>query len=694
MTSNIVSSLILISLFTALGRTEPITTGTLFQEMTDMKRLMDFPDPAYRTVQFSSYDHRSVHPGGPDWFANSDGFGREPIPNFERVLKEPDDKGIGEYLVCDVEGPGAIVREWTAAIRGTIRLELDGNLLYEGSADDFFRRTYETFAEQVDVDPSIFENTFSQRNAGYYPIPFAKRCRIVWIGNVREIHFYQLQIRFYEKEAVIKTFQSSDLITYKKEMKRATSILADPDGEWIYQSKNKPIVLSAQIPPKESQEILSLEGPKALERLTLKVQAEDLDRALRQTILHIKCDEYPWGQVQAPIGDFFGAAPGINPMNTVPFTIHPDGTMTCRYVMPFKQSLSIQIENRGEQKVTVTGSVLPMDYEWDDETSMHFRARWRIDHDLTASGEAVQDLPFLIANGKGVYVGTVSYLLNPNPVPHSGGNWWGEGDEKIFIDDDSRPSTFGTGSEDYYNYAWSAVDIFVFPYFAQPRNDGPANRGFVTNNRFHILDPLPFEYRLSFYMELFSHETTPGVSYARLAYHYARPGLMDDHLPITNEDIRHLELPADWRPASRGAAKDSVFYQAEELVLEGDDLSLVEDNLWSGARLMVWKPRESKKTLTFNVPVLEDGNYTIHFTCALNNQSGAFSVSCANQKLKFEKTNQINLFIPYRTLLRDFPSQTISLKKGVTPLTLLYEGPSRKDAMKTIGIDFIWVQKR
>lgn len=32
--------------------------------------------------------------------------------------------------------------------------------------------------------------------------------------------------------------------------------------------------------------------------------------------------------------------------------------------------------------------------------------------------------------------------------------WWGEGDEKFFVDGEKFPSSFGTGSEDYIGYAW------------------------------------------------------------------------------------------------------------------------------------------------------------------------------------------------------------------------------------------------
>jgi len=104
---------------------QTITTGTLIREMVDLKSLVEYPDPVYQSFQFSSYDRRSVHPDKPGWFANSDGFGQEPIPGFIEVLRAPGDDGIGECLMIDIKGPGAIVRLWTAAINGNIRLYLD-----------------------------------------------------------------------------------------------------------------------------------------------------------------------------------------------------------------------------------------------------------------------------------------------------------------------------------------------------------------------------------------------------------------------------------------------------------------------------------------------------------------------------------------------------------------------------------------
>lgn len=673
-----------------------ITTGTLFEEMIDMVNLTYFPSPSYRTVQYSSFDRRSNLPGGPDWFANSDGFGKEPIPNFEEVLKEPDEEGIGEYLIADVKGPGAIVRLWSAAISGTIQLFIDGNSspLYEGPAIDFFHRLYDSFAQVKNLNRDILEKTIYQRDAAYAPIPFAKRMRLVWIGDLQTIHFYQVGVRLYEQGTKVISFSLGDLIKYKDVIERVTTALSDPDTHLELHSKESAIPFRSTLNASQQSEILSLKGPRAIETFTIKVNARDMDKALRQTVLHILCDDYPWGQVQAPIGDFFGAAPGINPYQSLPFTVHPDGTMICRYIMPFQKSLRIMIENQGDQPVRIEGSALLMDYIWDENRSMHFRARWRVNHSLIASNEAVQDLPFLIAHGQGLYVGTTSYLLNPNNVPTPYGNWWGEGDEKIFIDDDTVPSIFGTGSEDYYNYSWSSPDIFYFPYCGQPRNDGPGNRGFVTNFRWHILDPLPFQDTIRFFMELKSHERTPELSYSRIGYHYARPGLTDDHLAIMPEDLRHLELPENWEPAARMGARNSIFYEAEEIVQSWLRTGYERGKLWAGGKLIVWNPQEVGERQTFTFRINEKGRKRIHFAAALTPESGKLSVLVDNKPTALANQQEIvDLYRPFRTLLRNFTLPPMDLEPGWHRLTLKFEGADPQVENPEIGIDFIWIQK-
>lgn len=676
---------------------EPIHTGRLLREMIDLSRLIELPRPAYETVQFSSYDRGSHLPGGPGWFANNDGFGGEEIPNFEAVLEEPDENGIGEYLVCDVNGPGAIVRTWTAGCAGELRVSLDGakTPLYAGPADEFLRCPYRVFAQAAGLDESLLDDAFQQSQAGYCPIPFAKRCRVIWRGSIKDVHFYHVQVRRYEPGVAITTLTPEDLKTYGAELRNVARVLADPDAEYPLTSKKAPVEIGATVPPYQQLELLRLEGPQALEQLTLKVDGPRLNRALRQTVLHIICDDYPWGQVQAPIGDFFGAAPGVNPFNALPFTVRPDGTMICRYVMPFKSSLRIVIDNRGEQAVTVAGSALPGEYEWNDQTSMHFRARWRVDHGVLASPQAVQDMPFLIANGAGRYVGSALMLLNPCRVPSLYGSWWGEGDEKVLIDEDTFPSTFGTGSEDYFNYAWSVPDIFGHAYCGQPRNDGPGNRGFVANHRWHILDDLPFRIRLAFYLELHPHDHVPGMSFARIGYHYARPGTIDDHVAISDEDVRPLEVPANWQPAASFGMQDSLFYHAEELAQAGPRTVLEPGNLWAGGQLLVWQPRQVGETLEMRFPVGENGTYRLHLGMALDERSGRISTALDGQPIRFgEQEDVLDLHVSHRVLSRQFGTDAIDLTKGEHTLAIVFKGAAHSVARPTVGIDYLAVQRR
>ena len=56
-----------------------------------------------------------------------------------------------------------------------------------------------------------------------------------------------------------------------------------------------------------------------------------------------------------------------------------------------------------------------------------------------------------------------------------GAAWWGEGDEKIYVDGEAFPSLFGTGTEDYFGYAWSTTETFAHAYHAQTRAPGAAS---------------------------------------------------------------------------------------------------------------------------------------------------------------------------------------------------------------------------
>ena len=78
----------------------------------------------------------------------------------------------------------------------------------------------------------------------------------------------------------------------------------------------------------------------------------------------------------------------------------------------------------------------------------HFHAKWHRDAFLPRGPERELDWTMLKTEGRGRFCGVMLHVWNPR------GGWWGEGDEKFFVDGEKFPSTIGTGSEDYFGYAW------------------------------------------------------------------------------------------------------------------------------------------------------------------------------------------------------------------------------------------------
>ena len=105
-----------------------------------------------------------------------------------------------------------------------------------------------------------------------------------------------------------------------------------------------------------------------------------------------------------------------------------------------------------------------------------------------------------------------------------------------------------------------------------------------------------------------------GNAYGRIGYHYGRPGMYDDHEVITREDVRVQRLPFGWRPAARGGASNSWFYEPVNVIFADTvEANFVYDPLWTQGRYYRWLPGAEGGTLTFTVPVEEPGNYIVRF---------------------------------------------------------------------------------
>jgi hypothetical protein len=182
---------------------------------------------------------------------------------------------------------------------------------------------------------------------------------------------------------------------------------------------------------------------------------------------------------------------------------------------------------------------------------MHFHADYRAEKNIaTRAGNGTADWAYLNVRGRGVFVGDTLSIRNRANA------WWGEGDEKIYVDyldengigHNAQPVHIGTGTEDYYGYAWSHPETFSSPFVAQPTGAGNFSPGVTVNSRVRALDAIPFDEAFKFDMEVWHWHATE-MDYGATSYWYGSPGAIS--LPVA------ADLAIDYR-AGRDLAEGGL----------------------------------------------------------------------------------------------------------------------------------------
>jgi hypothetical protein len=526
---NILFGIVSISIISLVSCSDnsKITTGTLLSDMINRELISEFPYPEYTTKQFSSYDRKSLAADKPDWFANAD------RSQFLRIEKN---NGRREFVMLDADGPGAIVRLWITVAgyngNGTLRVYLDGKEEPELEGEVLNMMSGGGF-----VDPplasSVSELTdYNKRGHNlYFPIAYSKHCKITYESDgltqepgaeKGEAFYYNVNYRTYTDNVSLVSFTKKDLRTYADKIKEVQQQISGrttiaEHGDKISEKNN----ISLEPEQSVSQQI---EGQKAIKKFSIKLNAKNYEQALRSTVLEIKFDGEQ--TVWCPIGDFFGTGYKLSPYRTWYSEVTLDGTLTCLWLMPFSKSATVTIKNLGRQKVKLQKFVIETTtYNW-TERSMHFGAGWFEQNRLESQTEGKNnlgeehghfDVNYVTLTGKGVLAGNGVTLFNTIDA------WWGEGDEKIFVDNEVFPSHFGTGTEDFYGYAWSNPAKFDHPYIAQPDGSGAIDIGHVVNLRYRGLDIIPFQQKLRVDVEMW-HWLKATINHAPVSYWYMIPG--------------------------------------------------------------------------------------------------------------------------------------------------------------------------
>ncbi len=297
--------------------------------------------------------------------------------------------------------------------------------------------------------------------------------------------------------------------------------------------------------PGETRVLGEVSGPGVITHLWFTIDSPERHH-LKTLVLRMYWDGDKLPAVETPIGDFFGLGLGeYFTYQSGPISVGSQKALNAYFPMPFRKSARITVTNEG----TLPTAALYYNIDWQKyghplpPEMLYFFAEyrqaqpnkgwtedWKQNGDPNVYGKKNLDgkdnYVIAEAEGPGHYVGvTLSVLQNQ-------GDWWGEGDEMIYVDDNTKPAITGTGSEDYFLGAWcygncginpfgSVHPTFAFQQYGNPVNGGDDRGAKWMVYRFHTDSPVPFTKSFKISIE-HGHANHRSDNFYSVAYWYQR----------------------------------------------------------------------------------------------------------------------------------------------------------------------------
>lgn len=631
-----------------LARGETLTYPELVHRLTDMEHLATLPPPGEKTALASSYDRKSQYDPATDkytgWDANDDGHG---------FIREEGDT----VVLADIQGAGCIWRLWSASPgNGHLKFYLDGS--NTPAIDASFNKLLNHFDgpfhyEHLVLDKASLDTPGAPFVPGancYVPICFAKSCKIVGEkekpgvgGNSGWGQYFQATYTVFAPGTVVPTFSlplsAADDAALKaadaKEARAGENVFGPYAGE-------KMDTHDVSLERGQNTWTAAAQGSGAITALKVKLDlptdAEAQRTLLRQLTVRITWDGGSKPAVWTPLGDFFATVGGSPPFSALPVGLKPDGTFYSYWYMPYSKGYKIEFSNDSDHKVPMTVSISHAPLTQPASHLARFHAKWHRDAFNPTRPDRKPDWTMLTTQGRGRFVGVLLHVWNPQ------GGWWGEGDDKFFVDGEKFPSSFGTGSEDYFSYAWSSGSIFSRPLFGQPLAEG--NMGHEVDYRWHLSDQVPFQTSLDADIEKYSPNAPQGSPWDVYDLYACTPFW---YLAANGTD------PYDEQPVEQrvGYWTRPVPKYTEPGVIEGEDLKPVTmpdfnhwphlNNLgaqtpgvWSGDRGLFWDTDHgagSGEHMELTLPVATAGKYKVLVRFAKGDRYGIAQLTLDGKKL-------------------------------------------------------------
>lgn len=652
----------------SLRAAETFSYADLVSRLTDMERLARLPELGEVSGQATSYDRASKYDEATGkyvaWDANGDNNG---------CIEKYEDESI---LMAEIEGPGFLNHIWSAAPgKGHVKIYLDGS---ETPAVDLpFADYFNGKAAPFNRKALCYKTSANGEN-NWVPIPFKKSCRIV--GEKDWGAYYYFQYTRLPEGTGVPTFSMNLDEEANAALDKANLVLAKGTP---FES---PLVNSIEIPRLESggRHEIFFNEPAAFTEMRVRMELPEDDvksrDLLRGVTISIYWDENDEPAVWAPLGDFFGVVTNRASCLGYPNGFDEQGFFYNRWFMPFEKA-KIVIHNENEEEVSLTVEIQDEGLIRDISKYGRFHAKWHRNAflpDVEADPQRWIDWNILHTEGRGKYVGVSLHIENFR------GSWWGEGDEKFFIDGEKFPSYFGTGSEDYFGYAWSSANRFVQAFHSQPTNDD--NRYYIVNNRWHITDAVTFQKSFDGYIEKYYKDDRPCL-YAATAFWYMELGGVDSYkpLPLSERTGYYIDNTVYHTMPEGGIGDRNLMPRERPENLGGQGMGGFAGGEWEDDHQLWWRPGKVGETVKLRLPAPADGKFklSVRMTTARDYGIHQFAV---NGKDVGKPIDLYTLEVQPTELLE---LGVVELKKGDNEMSLTVAGKNEKSSGYLAGIDYV-----
>jgi len=647
----------------------------ILERTWNLKYLSILPAKGESAAQFSSWDPESDYNESTgqfvNWDANKDGA---------RYIREEN----GGKVIAEMDGPGYISRIWLSdrgeleSGRTRIEIYIDGKRVINETALYFFKMFDSGNALSIYASGGGWNS--------FVPITYNESCKVIVYDY--PLGYHQVSYNTLAEGTTVESFKWPLSSENLKALNEAKKKLGANLGNHPY-VESADETFKGDITVEKGSEACFFSDSKdnAIVSLKIRVPQDKRDDAefIDNLVISAIWDGGSEPDICAPLGDFFGSAYACIPYKSAAIGCNDDGWFYSYWYMPYEKGAQLFITNKNEEDCLIEFEVETELLDQPSEILMRYRAVYNRNKSIDKKQDNWPDSLVIDLDGTGRYLGfslrVTKYSGATDPRSTPGGAWWGEGDEKFYIDG-NKECWIGTGTEDYFGYCWGSTDLFTSSYIGQNLCSAGISNGYGNRSlyRTQIIDAIPFHQSFEGYLEKYYSDEY--VAFGSVSRWYSRA---DDRYSVDKSALEGWEYVANGAPVSD-------YYEGEDLIIKeysGADLS-IQGNLgptWTNGTHLWFTPKDTGAYFEFYINVPSDGKYklVVQNTIAFDYGKIQFSID----GVKIDRI--YDCYSPNAGVMGEKALANVTMKSGVHVIRVEVVGKNKLSSGYYAGIDYLRV---